>query len=433
MNPRFFYYLLNSIYIEDKGYARHFKLLKSADVKVPSLDEQQRISDKLDLVLAKVEAAQARLDKIPTILKRFRQSVLAAATSGELTKDWREKNNDCVNSLTEFFITEYDGKKLGELPQGWGYVSFKDAADIKSNLIDPRLTPDAIHLAPNHIEANTGKILELVTVEQDGVKSNKHQFYSGQIIYSKIRPYLNKVCTVDFEGVCSADMYPIVAKVDREYLLSVMLSDEFVNYTSQKQGRVVLPKINQKALNKIPIPVPPDTEQVEVSRLTSELLSKAEVIEKQYKAGKARLDRLAQSILSRAFRGDLFLPLSQSTASDFGKTRNSFSKLKTESGKLNDTSISGITESHTDQNKDSNQAFSIRPHDLDKEFEAKSEILRLLKANRRTSRSLQEIFDAFENTSFEVIDNIFIEIRKLLKLNLIEQIGNGANSKFKAK
>ena len=172
LNPRFFYYLLNSIYIEDKGYARHFKLLKSADVKVPSLDEQQRISDKLDLVLAKVEAAQARLDKIPTILKRFRQSVLAAATSGELTKDWREKNNDCVNSLTEFFITEYDGKKLGELPQGWGYVSFKDAADIKSNLIDPRLTPDAIHLAPNHIEANTGKILELVTVEQDGSVPN---------------------------------------------------------------------------------------------------------------------------------------------------------------------------------------------------------------------------------------------------------------------
>ncbi|MEC8484473.1 MAG: restriction endonuclease subunit S, partial [Pseudomonadota bacterium] len=67
------------------------KKLKAFELVAPSLEEQKRIADKLDSVLAKVEAAQARLDKIPAILKRFRQSVLAAATSGELTKEWREE------------------------------------------------------------------------------------------------------------------------------------------------------------------------------------------------------------------------------------------------------------------------------------------------------------------------------------------------------
>ncbi len=71
--------------------------VENVSVPHPELNEQKRIADKLDSVLAKVEAAQARLDKIPAILKRFRQSVLAAATSGELTKEWREGRAFNVN------------------------------------------------------------------------------------------------------------------------------------------------------------------------------------------------------------------------------------------------------------------------------------------------------------------------------------------------
>ena len=54
------------------------------------LNEQKRIADKLDAVLARVDACRERLDRVPAILKRFRQAVLAAATSGKLTEEWRE-------------------------------------------------------------------------------------------------------------------------------------------------------------------------------------------------------------------------------------------------------------------------------------------------------------------------------------------------------
>lgn len=280
--------------------------LKEIELSIPPLNEQIRIANKLDSVLAKVDVAQARLEKIPTLLKRFRQSVLAAATSGELTREWREFN---LEQLENFFISDaidsYDGRELELLPSNWCYLPFHKAGEIKSNLVDPKLTPEAIHLAPNHVEPNTGKILELVTVEQDEVKSGKHKFFSGQIVYSKIRPYLNKVCFVEFDGLCSADMYPIDAKIETKYLLYYMLSERFVNWTSQQQGRVVLPKINQNALNKIPVPTPSINEQKEIVRRVESLFALADTVEKQYLAAKQRLDRLSQSILAKAFRGEL--------------------------------------------------------------------------------------------------------------------------------
>lgn len=278
----------------------------SLPVVLCPLNEQARIANKLDSLLAKVEETQARLEKIPSILKRFRQSVLAAATSGELTKEWREDRiSDLDNALADQEITEYDGSELNELPDSWCYVPFNVAAEIKSNLVDPKLTPEAIHLAPNHIESNSGRVLGLVTVAQDDVKSGKHKFYAGQIVYSKIRPYLNKVCLVDFEGLCSADMYPITANLETKYLLYCMLSTEFVDFTSRQQGRVVLPKINQKALNAIPVPVASGEEQKEIVRRVESLFALANKVEKQYLAAKQHTDRLTQSLLAKAFRGEL--------------------------------------------------------------------------------------------------------------------------------
>lgn len=98
------------------------KKLSDLNIPIAPLNEQIRIANKLDSLLAKVEVAQTRLDKIPTLLKRFRQSVLAAATSGELTKEWRETEIDWVkvtlgNIGTAFnYGTSSKSKKEGDVP-----------------------------------------------------------------------------------------------------------------------------------------------------------------------------------------------------------------------------------------------------------------------------------------------------------------------------
>lgn len=89
---RFFYHYLLSLNIQSQGYSRHYKFIKQIDVPIPPIDEQKRIVERLEILLGKINKANERLEKIPTILKRFRQSVLSSACSGRLTADWREEN-----------------------------------------------------------------------------------------------------------------------------------------------------------------------------------------------------------------------------------------------------------------------------------------------------------------------------------------------------
>lgn len=394
-----------------------FKEYETIMIPVAPKQEQLRIAKHLDEIITKIEIVKSRLEKVPLLLKRFRMSVLSAAVSGELTEEWRDANPSLEAVLSKNFIQSYDGKPLDDLPQGWGWVHFKSAAKIESNLVDPKLTPNDIHLAPNHIEPNTGRILELVTVEQDKVKSNKHRFYPGQIIYSKIRPYLNKVCAVDFEGVCSADMYPVKANINREYLLYVMLSDMFVYWTSQQQGRVVLPKINQKALNEIPVPVPPNEEQNEIARIVSELWAKADAVEKQYYIAKLRVDKLTQSILARAFRGELFEPFSDKAER----------VAQPQSEDVIDEQPTDREETTLEQ-ADIN---SIQSRPTPKTVDDKSELLSQLKSVKK-AMTAQQLFDNVSVETFEAIDRLFVELKRLLELNLIEKVGEGENCKFKA-
>jgi len=191
------------------------------------------------------------------------------------------------------------------LPSGWRWCVFEDVAAVASDLVDPALTPDAFHIAPNHIESWTGRLLPFGTIRDDGMKSAKHRFRKRQILYSKIRPYLAKATFADFDGLCSADMYPIDTELDPKFLLRWMLTPWFTNEASRSQGRTVLPKINQDTLARLRVPVAPLNEQ-------RRIVAKLDAIFEQTSAVKARLERLPalleklkRSILAAAFRGDL--------------------------------------------------------------------------------------------------------------------------------
>lgn len=284
---------------------------KSADVQtykfyLPPLAEQKIIADKLDTLLAQVETTKARLERIPEILKSFRQSVLAAAVSGKLTEGWRLINGLGKKQFAEAIeLTEFRGRKLAALPLSWQWLRFNQVAEIASNLVSPVDNPDAIHIAPNHIDSWTGSVSNFQTIFDDGVTSAKHRFTKGQIIYSKIRPYLAKVAIAEFDGLCSADMYPINSRVNTKFLFRWMLTSEFTDWASNAESRSVLPKINQKDLNKIPVPTPPIKEQAEIVKRIEDLFTFAESIEQKANAALDRVNNLIQTILAKAFRGAL--------------------------------------------------------------------------------------------------------------------------------
>lgn len=197
---------------------------------------------------------------------------------------------------------------LWELPEGWVWSRFGDVAEVASDLRDPTKSPEAVHIAPNHIESGTGRLLSRGTVAGDDVKSAKHAFHSGQILYSKIRPYLAKVVLVDFEGLCSADVYPVSVmpgKLDARYLHRWLVSPSFTEVASESQGRTVLPKINQDALNEKPVPVAPLNEQRRIVAKLEDLLARSRRAKDALEAIPPLLEKLRQSILASAFRGDL--------------------------------------------------------------------------------------------------------------------------------
>lgn len=168
-----------------------------------------------------------------------------------------------------------DEYQLWELPSGWDWKPLRAVATVESNLVSPLEYLDSPHIAPNHIESGTGRLLPYSTIAQDGVTSPKHKFEAGVILYSKIRPYLNKVAIAPRPGLCSADMYPISTSLDVSFLHKWMLSPVFVRWASGSQGRTVLPKINQDALGRIPVPVPPLGEQRRIARRVDEMMERS--------------------------------------------------------------------------------------------------------------------------------------------------------------
>ncbi|GAA2935104.1 restriction endonuclease subunit S [Streptomyces erythrogriseus] len=186
-----------------------------------------------------------------------------------------------------------------ELPKGWEWAPFADVARVASNLVSPFDYPDLPHIAPNHIESETGRLLPFSTVAEDGVKSPKHLFTSGHILYSKIRPYLAKVVMVKFDGLCSADMYPIATELDPGYLTLWLRSPAFTGLAAKHQGRSVLPKINKEALVKLPVPVPPLAEQQRIVVALDEQLSRLSAGAQSLGGTMGKADALRRKVLAR--------------------------------------------------------------------------------------------------------------------------------------
>ncbi len=260
------------------------KYVMTYPVPLPPLPEQQRIVDRIESLFAKLDQAKELAQNALDTFEIRKAAILHKAFTGELTAKWWEKNGVGMES--------------------WEEKRFGDIAEIKSNLVDPKDYFTYPHIAPDNIEKRSGVLLDYRTIEEDGVTSGKHRFYAGQILYSKIRPYLSKVVIADFNGLCSADMYPIEAKGDTKYLWYYMLSDEFLEQASSAGSRSVLPKINQKELSELIVRIPTLPEQKEIVLILDSLF------EKEQKAKELcdvidKIDLMKKAILARAFRGEL--------------------------------------------------------------------------------------------------------------------------------
>ncbi len=166
--------------------------------------------------------------------------------------------NTSVDSQSRFIEMFGD---LKSNPRGWSVVPFLEFAKIDGNMTtNYEKYADYPHIGIDSIEKGTGELKGYRTVREDGVISGKYIFTPQHIIYSKIRPNLNKVALPDFYGVCSADAYPILPNrlnCNRVFLAAVMRSEYYLDYILQFSSRTNLPKVNRKEIAGFRMPLPP--------------------------------------------------------------------------------------------------------------------------------------------------------------------------------
>ena len=165
------------------------------------------------------------------------------------------------------------------------------------NRTDYKISVRNRHIGIDSIEKETGLLKGYRTVAEDGVISGKYHFTPAHIIYSKIRPNLNKVALPEFEGLCSADAYPILpieGKCNRVFLAYDMRSSFFLDYILQFCNRTNLPKVNRKEVSGFKTPLPPMDLQNEFARFVTQVDKSKAVIQKSLEEAQLLFDSLMQ-------------------------------------------------------------------------------------------------------------------------------------------
>jgi type I restriction enzyme S subunit len=158
----------------------------------------------------------------------------------------------------------------------WEMKHLGDVITVASGQVDPTESPycDLPHVGGENIESDTGNLRGLRSASEDGVISGKYPFDENDVLYSKIRPALNKVAMPDFKGICSSDIYPVRPSngdLLRDYLLFLLRSESFVAYATKHSARGKIPKINREALNAYGAVLPSPTEQARIAGCLSSL------------------------------------------------------------------------------------------------------------------------------------------------------------------
>ncbi|GGS37067.1 hypothetical protein GCM10008961_30900 [Deinococcus knuensis] len=281
-----------------KGTAQkgiYLKALSQTPIPLPPLAEQVRISDKLDALLARVEAGRERLERVPKLLKRFRQSVLSAAVSGELTREWREEEDASWTAPAPL-------SQFTELDVGYAFKS----ADFSTSGV--RL------LRGDNIEPGRLRWREAKCMPPEKLKDFEgYTIRPGDVILAMDRPIISSglkiarateqdVPSMLVQRVCRFKPKP---DLDPGFLFVLLRGHNFITYLGDKQNGTQVPHISAKQILGFAVSVPDLNEQAEIVRRVESLFSIADRIEAKYAAALSSFDRLTPALLAKAFRGEL--------------------------------------------------------------------------------------------------------------------------------
>ena len=293
INMTFFRFYLETKFVIDKmkkeakGSTQKFvslKYLRNFPICYPSLEEQQRIVNRIESLFAKLDRAKELIENTLAQFEQNKMAILHKAFTGELTAKWRKENNIDLSS--------------------WKKCELKEVFKVVKDKYNPQTENQIVnYIGLENIETSKGIISKNNSSE---VKSIKTKFKKDDVLYGKLRPYLNKHDVVNFDGICSTDILVFrfndinTAKYINYYFNLPM----FIQYAVENSSGINLPRVSEKTISKYKISLPTIEEQQEIVNILDRLLAKYNKI-KNLEQQLEKIELLKKAILAKAFRGEL--------------------------------------------------------------------------------------------------------------------------------
>ena len=342
LSDRYLFHYMRTLDFAELSRATTVPSLRKSDIEVielplAPLPEQKRISDKLDAVLARLDACRERLYRVPAILKRFRQSVLAAATSGALTEDWRHEQSELEGGHE---VVQQDASRKRELLQA------DPSLMKKKSTVESAVDANYLFDVPrNWVFSSWGTVSEWITygftrpmphadrgvslltardIQDFSVDFSRAEYTTEAAFASlsdKDRPLagdllLTKDGTIGRAALVQTDIPFCINQsvavcwlrsttMSRRYLEVVANAEFTQEFIRDKAKGMAIQHLSITDFAQCPLPVPPLSEQTEIVRRVETLFAYADRIEARYMTAREQVERLTPALLAKAFRGEL--------------------------------------------------------------------------------------------------------------------------------
>ena len=259
-------------------------MLLSFNIPLPPKNERARIYSMVERLCSCVDELEKHEQVVLAKINDSRKRILELAIHGKLVPQdpTEEPAIELLKRINPAFEPSHNLHYEECLPSGWVYATLGEISDYGHcvSVSTDEIAETEWVLELEDIEKDTGRLLKKVIKSERAISGSRHVFYKGQVLYSKLRTYLNKVFVAEDCGFCTTEIIPITPKdgITAEYLNMYLRSPLFLAYTEQCGYGVKMPRLGTSDARKAIVPVPPTMEQHRIVTVTKQLFAQIDAL-----------------------------------------------------------------------------------------------------------------------------------------------------------
>ncbi len=288
-SPKFLFYTILEKNLISEGYKRHFSKLRKQFFQCPGINEQRKIAEILSTADETIQKVNEEITLTEKLKKGLMQTLLTKGTGH-----------------TKFKMTE-----IGEIPEEWNVKELYQVSELRKETIEPMKKMSEHYVGLENISSGQLRIFSYGDVTN--LKSSKFKFKKGDILYGKLRPYLDKVALAETDGVCSTDIIPILSKnLNARFLAYMLHSDLFLQFVKSTISGTNHPRTAWKQMSHFLLPFPSVSEQQKITEILATVDSKLELLGNK----KKHLENLKKGLMGDLLTGKVRVKMNTSKGED---------------------------------------------------------------------------------------------------------------------